>query len=93
MVLWPLALGKEHQLTAKEFLHLHQVNKNPGGSSVYNFQVRRGKLIQLEPRYSSNRWWKNKFFFASGQWEFTPLERVQGPRVSREMNTLAEKGG
>jgi hypothetical protein len=23
MVLWPLTLGKEHQLTAREFLHLH----------------------------------------------------------------------
>jgi hypothetical protein len=54
MVLWPLALGKEHQLTVREFLHLHQVHKNLRGSGVYNFQTKRGKLIQLEPKYSSN---------------------------------------
>jgi hypothetical protein len=45
MVLWPLALGKEHQLTLREFLHLHQVHKNPGGVGVYNFQTRWGKFI------------------------------------------------
>jgi hypothetical protein len=74
MVLWPLALGKEHQLTVREFLHLHRVHRNPGGSGVYNIQTRWGKLITLETNYSSNRGWKNKFFFASGQWEFAPSE-------------------
>jgi hypothetical protein len=74
MVLWPLALGKEHQLIAREFLHLHWVHKNPGGAKVYNFQTRRGKFITLKAKYSSNRGWKNKFFFTLGQWEFAPLE-------------------
>jgi hypothetical protein len=59
---------------------------------VYNFQVRRGKLIQLKPKYSSNQWWKNKFFFASGQWEFALGERAQEPRVPREVNMLFERG-
>ena len=36
--------------------------------------------------YSSNRWWKNNFFFVFGQWEFAPLERTQDPRVPRETN-------
>jgi hypothetical protein len=54
MVLWPFALGKEHQLTTREFLHLHRVHRNPGGSGVYNIQTRQGRLITLEPRYSSN---------------------------------------
>ena len=81
MVLWPLALEKQHQLSVREFLYLHRVHKNPGGSGVYNIQTRRGRLIQLEPKYSSNRGWKNRFFFALGQWEFTPTEKAQDHRV------------
>jgi hypothetical protein len=93
MVLWPLALGKEHQLTAREFLHLHRVHRNPGGSGVYNIQTRRGRLVILEPRYSSNHGWKTKFFFASGQWEFAPTEKATDARVPREVNMLSERGG
>ena len=92
MVLWPLALGKQHQLTVREFLYLHRVHKNPGGPGVFNVQTRHGKLIQLKPKYSSNRGWKNHFFFTSGQWEFAPTEKAQGPRVSHETNALSEKG-
>jgi hypothetical protein len=92
-VLWPLALGKERQLTVREFLHLYWVHKNPGGSKVYNIQTRWGKLITLETKYSSNRGWKNKFFFASGQWEFAPSEKAIEIRVPREVNALSEKGG
>jgi hypothetical protein len=92
MVLLPLALGKEHQLTVKEFLHLYRVHKNPGGSGVYKFQTRRGRLIQLELRYSSNQGWKNKFFFASGQWKFAPSEQAGAYRVFRETNVLSQRG-
>jgi hypothetical protein len=93
MVLWPLALGKEHQLTTREFLHLHRVHMNLGGSGVYNIQTRRGCLITLEPRYSSNHGWKSTFFFASGKWEFAPTEKATDIRVPREVNMLSEKGG
>jgi hypothetical protein len=34
MVLWPLALGKEHQLIVSELLHLHRVHKNLEGTGV-----------------------------------------------------------
>jgi hypothetical protein len=60
---------------------------------VYNFQTRRGKLKTLETKYSSNRGWKQKFFFASGQLEFAPTEQATRPRVPREVNVLSEKGG
>jgi hypothetical protein len=93
MELWPLALGKEHQLTVREFLHLHRVHKNPGGSKVYNIQTRRGKLITLETKYSSNKGWKNKYFFASGQWEFASTEQATEIKVPREVNSLFDKGG
>ena len=55
MVLWPLALEKQHQLSVREFLNLHRVHKNPGGDGVYNIQTRRGRLVQVELKYSSNR--------------------------------------
>ena len=46
----------------------------------------------MEPKYSSNRGWKNRYSFASGQWEFAPSKKAQGPRVPRETNLLSEKG-
>ena len=67
MVMWPLTLGKQHQLTVREFLYLHQVHKNSDGLGVFNVQTRRGKFIQLEPKYSSNKGWKTHFFFTLGQ--------------------------
>jgi hypothetical protein len=93
MVLWPLALGKERQLTVREFLHLHRVHKNLGGSGVYNIQTRWGKLITLETKYSSNQGWKSKYFFTSGQWEFAPTEKPTEIKVPRKVNMLSEKGG
>ena len=92
MVLWPLALGKQHQLSIREFLYLHRVHKNPRGGGVYNIQTRRGRLVQVEPKYSNNRGWKNRYFFALGQWEFASSEKAQGPRVPRKTNMLSEKG-
>ena len=59
---------------------------------MFNVQTRRGKLIQLETKYSSNRGWKTHFFFASGQWEFAPTEKAQGPQVPCDTNVLSEKG-
>ena len=91
MVLWPLALGKQHQLTIREFLYLHRVHKNLGGPEVFNVQTRQGKLIQLETKYSSNRGWKIHFFFTLGQWEFALTEKAQGPRVPHDTNALLEK--
>ena len=59
---------------------------------MFNVQIRRGKLIQLETKYSSNRGWKTHFFFASGQCEFALTEKAQGPQVPHDMNALSEKG-
>ena len=69
---------------------MYRVHKNPGGAGVYNFQTKKGRFIQLASKYSSNRWWKNRFFFVSGQWEFAPKERVVGPRVPCETNMVAD---
>ena len=90
LVLWPLVLSKQHQLTVKEFLHMYRVHRNPGGARVYNFQTKRGRFVQLSSKYSNNQWWKNKFFFVSGQCEFAPKEKVVGPRVPCEMNTVVD---
>jgi hypothetical protein len=81
VILWPLALGRDHTLTIKEFLHLYRLQKNPQSSAAYNFQTKKGKFIQIDSQFSSNPKWKNKFFFVSGQWEFTPTEKAKGPRV------------
>jgi hypothetical protein len=80
-----MALGKQHNLTMKEFMHLYRLQKNPQSSSVYNFQTKRGKFVQIDSQFSSNPKWKNKYFFVSGQWEFTPTEKAEGPRVPRDI--------
>jgi hypothetical protein len=38
----------------------------------------------MDGKYSNNPGWKEKYFFATGQWEFFPLEAVAGPRVPCE---------
>jgi hypothetical protein len=86
VILWPLALGREHTLTVNEFLHIYLLQKNPQSSVAYNFQTKRGKFIQIDSQFSSNPKWKNKYFFVSGQWEFTPTEKAKGPRVPRDIS-------
>jgi hypothetical protein len=86
VILWPLSMGREYTLTIREFLHLYWLQKNPQSSTVYNFQTKRGKFIQIDSQFSSNPKWKNKYFFLSGQWEFTPTEKAKGPRVPRDIN-------
>jgi hypothetical protein len=41
----------------------------------------------MDDKYSSNRGWKNKYFFATGQWEFHPIDVVEGLRVPLETCT------
>jgi hypothetical protein len=53
---------------------------------VYNFQTKKGKFIQIDSQFSSNPKWKNKYFFVSRQWEFTPTEKAKGPKVPRDIN-------
>jgi hypothetical protein len=62
-------------------MHIYRIQKNPYSSGVYNFQTKRGRFIQIESQFSSNPKWKNRYFFISGQWEFTPKEKADGPRV------------
>jgi hypothetical protein len=86
VILWPLALGRDHTFTIKEFLHLYRLQKNPQCSVAYNFQTKKGKFIQIDSQFSINLKWKDKYFFVSGQWEFTPTEKAKGPRVPRDIN-------
>jgi hypothetical protein len=53
--------------------------------------MKRGKFIQIDSQFSSNPKWKKRYFFVSRQWEFTPKEKAQGPRVPREINDLSDK--
>jgi hypothetical protein len=55
-VLWPMVLGKENPLTVQEFMWMYKVQKNPKVDGVYNFQSRWGKFVQLEVKFSSNKW-------------------------------------
>jgi hypothetical protein len=91
VVLWPLALGKQHQLTVTEFMHIYRIQKNPYSSGVFNFQTKRGKFIQIDSQFSSNPKWKNRYFFVSGSGSLLPKRKQQGPRVPREINDPSNK--
>jgi hypothetical protein len=66
---------------------MYRVQKNPKSEGLYNFQSRHGRFIQMDNKYFSNQGWKNKYFFATGQWEFHPTEVAKGPRVPQETCT------
>jgi hypothetical protein len=79
VVLWPLALGKDYQLSVKKFMHIYRIQRNPGSYGVYNFQTKRGKFVQLDSKYSSNRYWKNKYFFIWGSGNLPLKRRCRNP--------------
>ena len=81
-----MVLRREKHLMSQEFMCVYRVQKNPKSQGVYNFQTKCRKFVQMEVKFSSNRFWKNKFFFATRKWEFAPLEPIQGPRGPREMS-------
>jgi hypothetical protein len=48
----------------------------------------------MDDKHSSNQGWKNKYFFATGKWEFHPTKVVEGlrvPRVTWTPSTSASK--
>ena len=93
MVLWPCVLGEEQPLTVREFLKVYRLTKNPRTDALFTFQFQKKvKFIHLWTTFSSNKKWKNSFFFASGSWEFSPLEAIQGPRVPRETSVPSTEG-
>jgi hypothetical protein len=38
----------------------------------------------MDGKFSSNHGWKNKYFFATSQWESHPIEAAEGSRVPQE---------
>lgn len=79
LVLWPACSGSQSHLTIPEFLYCYKVVEMHLGWWYFTAWVPERTLITGLPM--SNRGWKNKFFFASGDglesfpWE-SPLKRV-----------------
>jgi hypothetical protein len=84
MILWPRVLGEGHELLVREFLKIYKLSRNPRSEFTFNFQGHQKTKFILLSGYSSNKFWKDKFFFAQGDWEFSATEIVAGPRVPRE---------
>jgi hypothetical protein len=84
VILWPKVLVEGHNLSVREFLKIYKLTKNPNSECIFNFQGRRKVKFILLTEYSSNIGWKNKFFFAQGDWEFTSMEVFVDPSVHRK---------
>ncbi|KAF7134714.1 hypothetical protein RHSIM_Rhsim08G0029200 [Rhododendron simsii] len=83
IILWEEELGEEARpLTVDEFLYCYMPKASSEGRGWWFFQARQGR--QLITNYpSSNKFWKEKFFFISGEgWEFQDTE-VVGPEIPR----------
>ena len=65
-------------------MKIYKLTRNPNSESIFNFQGCQKAKFVLLTGYSNNKHWKNKFFFAQGDWEFSSMEIVTDPRVPRE---------
>jgi hypothetical protein len=84
IILWPKVLGEGNSLTVREFLKVYKVARKPDDEYTCNFQVRKkAKFVSLTDY--SNRKWRSKFFFAQGDWEFSPSEIINDLSIPREM--------
>jgi hypothetical protein len=92
VILWPRVLGEGHELSVREFLKIYKPSRNPKSEYTFNFQGRQKTKFILLSRYSSNKHWKEKFFFAQGDWEFLATEVIVDPRVPRKARRLSTSG-
>jgi hypothetical protein len=88
IILWPSVLGEGHELSVREFLKIYRPLRNPKTEYVFNFQGRQKVKFVLLPGYSSNKHWKERFFFAQGAWECPTTEAVADPEVPRKVRRL-----
>jgi hypothetical protein len=88
IILWPKVLGEGHELSIREFLKIYRPLRNPKTKYVFNFQGRQKIKFILLPGYSSNKHWKEQFFFAQGAWECPTTETVADPEVPRKVRRL-----
>jgi hypothetical protein len=88
IILWPRVLGEWHELSVREFLKIYRPLRNPKTEYVFNFQGRQKVKFVLLPGYSSNKHWKERFFFAQGAWECPTTEEVADPEVPRKVRRL-----
>jgi hypothetical protein len=88
IILWPSVLGEGHELSVREFLKIYRPLRNPKTEYVFNFQGRQKVKFILLPGYSSNKHWKERFFFAQGAWECPTTETVADPEVPRKVRRL-----
>jgi hypothetical protein len=88
IILWPRVLGEGHELSVREFLKIYRPLRNPKTEYVFNFQGRQKVKFILLPGYSSNKHWKERFFFAQSAWECPTTETVADPEVPRKVRRL-----
>jgi hypothetical protein len=88
IILWPRVLGEGHELSVREFLKIYRPLRNPKTEYVFNFQGRQKIKFILLPGYSSNKHWKERFFFAQGAWECPTTETVADPKVPLKVRRL-----
>ncbi|TXG53676.1 hypothetical protein EZV62_018932 [Acer yangbiense] len=69
------------ELTFREFMNLYQLKSIPNYHGWYYVSAWPGKEVMVTDNPSSNKDWKNKWFFASGHWGAQPSEQVFEHRI------------
>jgi hypothetical protein len=88
VILWSRVLGEGHELSIQEFLKIYKPSRNQKTEYIFNFHGHQKIRFVLLPGYSSNKHWKERFFFAQGDWECPAAEAVADLRVPREVRRL-----
>ena len=93
-VLWPSVFGAKHRLSVKEFLYCYRPEEKYVG--WWTFHCRGSEWNVVSDLPSSNKKWKNRFFFISGsEWEFGNMDMADKQKpigVNRRWGYLHPEG-
>jgi hypothetical protein len=88
VILWPMALGKQHNLTMKKFMHLYRLQKNPQHSVVYNVQTKRESSFKSTPSSPATPNGRTNISSFRGSGSSSPLRKQRGPESLETLATL-----
>ena len=78
-MLWHEVFEGNRPITADEFLYCYKPLEFTQSASVYQISSRGPQFSLIRGRSSSDRLWKNEFFFISGNWAGDPIDVNNAP--------------
>ena len=78
-VLWPEVFEGNCPIIVDEFLFCYKPSKIKQSADFYRFSSKGPQFSLIRGRSSSDRLWKNEFFFISGNWAGDPIDVNNAP--------------